>query len=95
MVKCFNALHASRALVVESNECDFPTNFEVAVVRHLRGTIGMLEMYEETLSPRKQQLLLNYRKLLGMVENKDGVKFSISELMCRQRRIHNVGDGGL
>jgi hypothetical protein len=95
MVKCFNALHAARSLVVESNECEFPANFEAAVARHLRGTIAMLQMFEDTLSPRKQQLLRNYRELLGMVEEKGGAKFSIVELMGRQRRIGNVGEGGL
>jgi hypothetical protein len=89
MVKCFNVLHAAKASIVDdvNEDYDNRVNFEMAVGRHIRGTIRMLAMFEDRLSLRKQQLLRFYRQLGEMVDRKEERKFSISDLMNRPKRI--------
>lgn len=45
MVKCFNTLHAAPSFLIEGNQSEFQASFELAVIRHLKGTIAMFGMF--------------------------------------------------
>jgi hypothetical protein len=63
MVSCFNAFHALSIYITQRkyDSYDNYTDFVVAIDRHVKAMTSMLEMFEQTLSLRKQGLLRNYR----------------------------------
>jgi uncharacterized protein YqiB (DUF1249 family) len=95
MVSCFNALHhlslyiAQRRYEAYENHMDFV----VAIDKHLRAITALLEMFETTLSERKVRLLMNYRELRRVIEEKEEGKASIAELIAKPRAILQIQEG--
>jgi hypothetical protein len=65
MVHCFNALHALGQSVAARTYLPYQnhTDFVMAIDRHVRAMLGMLGMFEASLSQRKSALLNSYRRL--------------------------------
>lgn len=92
MIACFNALHALSQCVAHRTYHPFQqhADFQLTIDRHIRAMIGMLSMFEATLSPRKAALLINYQQLSESLEAKEGDLPSIAELIERPRLISGL-----
>jgi hypothetical protein len=63
MVACFNAVHGFSLCVAHRRYDSYQqhNDFAMAIERHSRSMIAMLQMFEPSLTLRKASLLRNYR----------------------------------
>jgi hypothetical protein len=92
MVHCFNALHALGQSVAARTYHPYQnhTDFVMAIDRHVRAMLGMLGMFEASLSQRKSALLNSYRRLYHNLEAREGDYPCIFELMAKPRLISSL-----
>jgi hypothetical protein len=95
MVLFFNSVHFLHMCVAQKKYLSHQNQYDLVVVilQHIRTMTEVLQMFEDTLSPRKVKMLQHYRTITTILEEKEETDpFCIEEIVHKPRIVDSLDD---